>query len=275
MSLVLLLALLLWTGPLQAQLQSAAPLLETTVPPTDGPERRMFDQINAAREQSGLTRLAWSPELARAAAAHSADMARNGFLDHDGSDGSEPWQRALRQGYVIPSNNAWMVIEAISAMPSLDGALGWLMQDGLHRRVLMRPSWREVGIGYVQGGGYGNYWTLDFGCRPNVLPAFASPAADGTVVALSFTNELCNPAGGGPSEMGRPVELQVATRADFSDGSWEPWIELKSLPRPTAQQLFVRQRDASGRLSTPQRLALAPTAATPSPSPSPSPLPSR
>jgi uncharacterized protein YkwD len=269
MPLVLLLALLLWTGPLdgprqdhnQAQLQAATPLLEVTAPPTDGPERKMFEQLNAAREQSGLSRLAWSPELARAAAAHSGDMARNGFLDHDGSDGSEPWQRALRQGYLIPSNNAWMVIEAISAMPGLDGALGWLMQDGLHRRVLMRPSWREFVIGYVQGGPYGNYWTLDFGCRPNILPAFASPTADGTSVTLAFTSELCNPAGGGPSEMGRPVELQVATSADIADCSWEPWVDSKSVPRPSSQQLYVRHRDATGRLSTPQRLALPPSAA--------------
>lgn len=229
-----------------------------TLPPVDSPERRMYDALNAERVRLGLTPVAWSSELATAAALHSADMAANDYLDHLGLDGSDQRQRAARAGYVVPAGTGWLVIEAISAMPSMESALGWLLSDGLHRRVLLRPVWREVGIGYAAGGRYGNYWTLDFGCRPNVLPVFVDISANGQSVALTFTNENCVASGGGPTEMGRATEATLSVNEDFRNGVWEPFADTRQLPRPASSALHVRLRDASGRLSTPVRLPLDP-----------------
>lgn len=238
------------------------------------PERQMYEALNAERLRQGLRPVAWSPELATAATAHTADMARNGFLDHVGSDGLDQQQRAAKAGYLVPPGSGWMVIEAISGMSTLDGALGWLLGDGLHRRVLLRSSFREVGIAYASSAG-SSYWALDFGCRPNVLPVFASTAADGKGVSLLFSNEECG-AYGGPQQMGRATELQLSKSADFSDGSWEPFADTKRLSSAPSS-LAVRLRDGDGRQSAPAYLTfdtlpmasgLAPLA-TPTPSPTP------
>jgi hypothetical protein len=216
----------------------------------------MYDALNAERVGQGLTPVAWSAELATAAAHHSADMAANDYLDHVSPDGADQTRRAARAGYVVPPSTAWLVIEAISAMPSVESALGWLLSDGVHRRVLLRPVWREVGIGYASGGRYGNYWTLDFGCRPNVLPVFADLSGNGQRLELTFTNEHCAAAGGSPAEMGRAVEVLLSIRDDFRDAVWETFADIKEIARPAAPALHARLRDAQGRLSMPVRLPL-------------------
>jgi hypothetical protein len=216
----------------------------------------MYDALNAERVRNGLTPVAWCAELGSAAALHSADMAANGFLDHYGSDGADQQQRAARAGYVVPRGSGWMVIETISARPSVDTALSWLLGDGVHRRVLLRPTWREVGIGHAPGGRHGSYWTLDFGCRPNVLPVFADMSMDSTALSLTFTNEDCVAVGSGPERMGRATELVISTHGDFRDGVWEPFATVKEIARPRGRDLNTRLRDASGRMSAPVRLAL-------------------
>ena len=250
---------------LEGSPQVGAPTADPTGTPTATPpglpaassaERRMFEMLNAERVRQGLTPVAWSYELAMAAGLHSAEMAANGYLDHDGLDGSSPQQRAARQGYIVPPGTGWMVIEAISALP-LESAFNWLLADGVHRRVLLRPTWREGGIGYASGGRYGHYWTLDFGCRPNVLPAFANASADGQSLALTFTNENCAPYGGGPDQMGRASELMLSAHRDFRDGVWEPFVDAKQIARPAGRDLNVRLRDASGRLSAPSQIVLS------------------
>jgi hypothetical protein len=227
----------------------------------------MFELLNVERIAAGLTPVAWSSELGQAAALHSADMAAKGYLDHDAPDGSDPRTRAAQAGYVVPPGSGWLVVEAISARPSVEAALNWLLTDGVHRRVLLRSVWREVGIGHTSGGAYGNYWVLDFGCRPNVLPVFAETAADGREVQLTFTNESCAASGGTAQQMGRATELMVSPRADFKDGAWEPFVTTKQLPRPASRELSVRLRDATGRLSAPSRLTLndLPASSTPGP----------
>lgn len=226
------------------------------LPGPDAPERRMLTALNAARAAQGLAPVAWSPELGAAAALHSADMAANDYLEHESLDGATPRDRAARAGYQVPPGTGWLVVEAISAMPTVEAALGWLLSDDLHRRVLLRPIWREVGIGYARGGSYGNYWTLDFGCRPNVLPVFAALDADGKL-ALTFTNETCAISGGGPDQMGYATEMILASSRDFRDGAWEPFVESKQIQRPAGETLNIRFRDASGRQSLPVRLSLA------------------
>ncbi|MCC7105171.1 MAG: CAP domain-containing protein [Chloroflexi bacterium] len=228
------------------------------LPSADSVEARMLAGINAERLDQGLVPVAWSPELAEAARRHSADMAVNGYLDHEGLDGSSPADRAAQQGYIVPSGTGWLVIEAISAMPTMDSALNWLLTDGLHRRVLLRPYFREVGIGHVAGGPYGHYWTLDFGCRPNVLPVFPSPGSAPNSVALSFSNEDCAPYGGGPSRMGHATQMMLGPRDDLRRGVWEPYVTAKEVPRPKNGELLAVLRDDQGRQSQPARILLGP-----------------
>lgn len=169
---VLLLALPASAQPLEPSSASATdtPALSTR---TRQAAEELAGLVNRARVSAGQKPLAISAELERAAQDHSRDMAANDFLDHQGSDGSTPQERAVRAGYRVPPGRGWLVVEIISAISDQPaGPLAWWTQESpaVHGRVLLHPRWREMGVGYVQGGRYGNYWTVLFGCRPGVLP---------------------------------------------------------------------------------------------------------
>jgi uncharacterized protein YkwD len=136
-----------------------------------GKTDQLVDLINDARIKAGLLPLVRSTELDAAAQAHSIDMVQHDYLDHTGSDGSQPQERADRAGYHVPPNTGWIVVEVISAISAdPQGPVDWWIGDDQHRKVLMNHRWREIGAGYAQGSEYGNYWTALFGCRPGVVP---------------------------------------------------------------------------------------------------------
>lgn len=165
-------------------------------PPTevraDQKTDELFTLINRARVAHTAPPMARAPELDTAADGHSRDMVLHEYLDHAGSDGSTPQQRAAQAGYTVPPQSAWIVVEVISAI-SADpaGPLDWWLNQSpaVHGKVLLDPRWREMGIGYAAGGEYGNYWTVMVGCRPHVLPTVT---VDGQTYA---TREQCGDAG--------------------------------------------------------------------------------
>ena len=160
----------------------------------------LVDLINHARVNAGLLPLARSPELDSAAQGHSVDMVQHNYLDHTGSDGSEPQDRADKAGYHVPPNSGWIVVEVISAISGdPQGPLDWWLGDEQHHNVVLNPRWREIGVGYAQGGDYGNYWTADFGCRPGVLPTI-------TLDEVSYTQtEQCGDPGVGAALAATPA----------------------------------------------------------------------
>src|SRR5438876_2686943 len=148
--------------------------------------------INRARVERGTHPLARSVELDSAADAHSQDMALHEYLDHPGSEGSTPQERAERAGYHVPPQSGWIVVEVISAIsPDPAGPLEWWLNQSpaVHGQALMDPRWREMGVGYAASGEFGNYWTVLLGCRPGVLPTVQ---LDGRTFA---SGEKCGDAG--------------------------------------------------------------------------------
>jgi hypothetical protein len=206
---------------------------------------KMFQMLNDARASRGLNPLAWNAELAKASNAHAEDMARRGYMEHTNLEGLDPRDRAQKAGYIVPPRSPWLVIETISARPTAEEAMQWLLGHQPHAGVLLRPVWREVGGAYVQGGPYGQFWVMNFGCRPNVLPVFAALGKASLTVDITFTNELCTPTGQG-DYMGKAVDVQVSQNQDFSGADWEPYAPLKTVANP-ASRMFVRLRDAQGR----------------------------
>ncbi len=123
----------------------------------DGEEKAFLDLLNAYRAQKGLPPVEASPGLTKAAVRHASDMAANDFLDHMGSDGSTPEQRAQEEGY--PSNN---VSENVaSGLPDGNTLLFAFMASAGHDQVMLDPLWNAVGIAREQGADW--YWTVDFG----------------------------------------------------------------------------------------------------------------
>jgi len=210
------------------------------------PEQRLIQLINQARLATGLGPLAVTPELSSAAESHARDMVQNGYMEHTARDGSTPQQRAARFGYNAPTSSAWMVLEVISARQTPEAAANWLLSDALHRGVLLRKYWREMGAAYVQGGPYGQMWVVEFGCRPNVLPITAEPNSSGGVT-VRLSNEECTPTGSGDTIMGKATEVMVSDKPDFSGATWEPFVTTKVMSG--GSNVFVKYRDSQGRVT--------------------------
>ncbi len=207
------------------------------------PEQRMAALINQARIAQGLSALSLSPELTTAAQLHARDMAAKGYMEHENLAGLTPQQRAAKQGYVAPAGTAWLVLEVITARATAEAGLNWLLSDRQHRGVVLRGYWREFGIGFAEGGPWGQIWSVKFGCRPNVLPVVPEPNANGGQL-LRFTNEECSP-GGGIGQIGRATEVMVSSRNDFEGAAWEPYASTRAVQ--DGSNVFVKLRDAKGR----------------------------
>ena len=182
--------------------------------------------------------IARAAALDRAAVAHANEMVTDGYMDHDAPDGSTPASRAADAGYTTPPGGPWIVVEVIAARGDQpEDALDWWLSEGLHRRVVLRSTWREMGVGFAAGGPYGRFWVMEFACRPNVLPPVLM---DGT---LTIPDENC---GTSPSSFGHVEDVRVAQDSKSAAGTdWQPYTAQVAWPDGAAA--FVEMRDAQGR----------------------------
>ncbi|MGW7526825.1 CAP domain-containing protein [Streptomyces sp. NPDC054783] len=117
---------------------------------------RVVQLVNAERAKVGCRPLTVNAKLAKAAQAHSADMAAHQNMSHTGSDGSSPGDRITRAGYSWSSygeNVAYGYATPDQVMT------GWMNSPG-HRANILDCSFTEIGVGLAQPG---SYWTQDFG----------------------------------------------------------------------------------------------------------------
>jgi uncharacterized protein YkwD len=102
--------------------------------------------LNAERARVGSRPLTENPLLERAAERHSLDMATRKFFEHVNPDGVSDAARIVRTGYppiAIGENLAWG--EEEESTPALITEA--LMHSPGHRRNLLNPVYRDVGIG--------------------------------------------------------------------------------------------------------------------------------
>ncbi len=126
-------------------------------------EREIFEITNEVRRQHDLEPVSWSRELGQAARHHAADMASHGYFSHDtyapGVDGDlehvmSAQQRARAFGISggMAENIAFNRTERAERVVEQ-----WLGSEG-HRRNLLDPDLRTLGVGHYQG-----YWVQNFG----------------------------------------------------------------------------------------------------------------
>jgi uncharacterized protein YkwD len=114
-------------------------------------EQQALAAINKLRHSKGLTKLKMNAALSLAALGHSQSMAQHGFFRHDGWDGSPFWTR-IKPTYRPQHGKYWSVGEnLVWGAPDLfaDEAVEIWMNSPPHRENLLKPSWREVGLGAV------------------------------------------------------------------------------------------------------------------------------
>lgn len=127
--------------------------------------------INAVRRQHGLHTVRLDRQLAVAALGHSRDMVRRRYFAHETPEGLSPAGRVAATGYL--RGHRWLVGETLAWWsPNAAPATivdAW-MHSPPHRRVLLEPAFRDVGLGLVAGvptaGKRGGAtYTADFGFR--------------------------------------------------------------------------------------------------------------
>jgi hypothetical protein len=245
--------------------------------------------LNQARLDEGLAPYGFSTLLAAAAQRHADDLAAHQISSHTGSDGSTAQQRIAEAGYaawtwnggdLIAGENFWTGYGAI------EDAMAFFLEDPPHRDNILSPTYREVGIGVATDAEGRNYYVLDFGVRPNVMPVFINDGAartDDPQVAIRLTNEDARPGGEGATFMGRAIEIRISDEPEFNDLPWQAWEPLVPWTFPDAageHTVYVQFRDAAGRTAASADTVTlgegtpgTPTPVPPSPTPEPTATP--
>jgi uncharacterized protein YkwD len=102
------------------------------------------------------TTVVWNNQLESAAVAHAADMYKNNYFSHTGSDNSTPGDRIRNAGY-----NWTAYGENIAKGYTTEQAVmaAWIQSEE-HCINIMNPAFTEFGAAKA-----GSYWVQEFGTR--------------------------------------------------------------------------------------------------------------
>jgi uncharacterized protein YkwD len=103
--------------------------------------------------------LVWNNLLAQAAVNHSIDMAKNGFLSHKGSDGSNLEDRLSRVGY----DGVLFGEDVGQGFRNPEEAVREWLKSAWHCKNIMNPEFKEIGAAYAKSSNLRTYWTLVLG----------------------------------------------------------------------------------------------------------------
>jgi uncharacterized protein YkwD len=138
-------------------------------------EEQVLAAINELRHEHGLVELRLNTRLASTALVHSLSMAEQGYFQHSSLAGAPFWKR-VEGKYDRRAGGLWRVGENLAwASPGLsaEGALALWLNSPRHRKNLLTPGWREIGLGAVHAlaapgvfeGRATTILTADFGVR--------------------------------------------------------------------------------------------------------------
>jgi uncharacterized protein YkwD len=109
-------------------------------------ESALVSRINALRARHGLRRLGPSRMLARAARSYAQQLLAGGYFRHG------TVERRLSGLSAVGENLAW-----VAGTSSAERPVALWLASPPHRRNLLSPVWRRLGIGAVYGLGSGVY----------------------------------------------------------------------------------------------------------------------
>lgn len=149
-------------------LSIAAPGRAALAAPPDAPSaamQRIVDLVNQRRAEAGLRPVTVNPILSSCAQQYSDVQAAQGGINHIGPDGSNPGQRLTRCGY------RWRYYgeNLAGGFANPDEVMTAWMNSPSHRKVIMNPRYREIGLGFAHRdndpGGYYDYFVMELGTR--------------------------------------------------------------------------------------------------------------
>jgi uncharacterized protein YkwD/uncharacterized membrane protein required for colicin V production len=131
------------------------PNLKTTTDPAA--ETRMVELLNRERAAQGLVALVVDEKLRQAARAHSEEMIRLSYFAHESPTQGSPFDRMLRAGARFGAAG-----ENLAFAPTVEAAHRGLMNSPDHRKNILTPQFRRVGVGAVTAGSWGRMFTQNF-----------------------------------------------------------------------------------------------------------------
>ncbi|MBQ4065090.1 MAG: secretion protein [Clostridia bacterium] len=151
------------TSKPEAKPEASAP--EAPKPETSAPEapvtsvssyeRRVVELVNEIRLENGLGELALNEELSAVAREKSRDMMEKGYFEHQSPTYGSPFD--MMKAFGITYRTAGENIAMGYPTPE-EVVEGWMNSPG-HRANILKASFTEIGVGYVEKG---HYWTQMF-----------------------------------------------------------------------------------------------------------------
>ncbi|MCW2921346.1 MAG: hypothetical protein JWL76_1220 [Thermoleophilia bacterium] len=121
-------------------------------------EQKVLELINAERQKAGLAPVSYNGTLDNSAEKHAVHMAGVGKMAHDGIGDGDPGARARAEGW----RNAWGENVATGQTSPEQVVREW-MASPTHRRNILDPNFRNMGVGYVTAANGRSYWAQEFG----------------------------------------------------------------------------------------------------------------
>jgi len=133
------------------------PFKATNIKVDESAEMQMLSLVNDERRKAGLAPLVMDQTLRQVARLHSADMWTRQYFAHTNPDGLDPFDRMHAGGAAFHTAG-----ENLALARTVERAMEGLMNSPGHKRNILDPNFKRVGIGAVDGGVYGMMFTQDF-----------------------------------------------------------------------------------------------------------------
>lgn len=207
-------------------------------------------ETNLIRRDNGLAPLRWNRELSEAAREFARDtvaVRTSPYCGHTDSMGRSSGDRIEAAGYRLirwAENAACGYLEPDVAVSS------WYASDS-HRRNMLIPDLREIGVGYYLDAQSGKgYVVQDFafdGIGAPLVINNEAPSTESTEVSLYIYDNVPR---SGFNGIGSAVEMMISNSPYFENAQWEPYSAEKNwfLSSGTGwRTVHVKIRDSIGR----------------------------
>lgn len=132
--------------------------IKSDISSTENWGREVLDLVNAERAEYDLEPLKWDNTLAKLAEDYCLDMINRDFFSHNTPDGKTLFDRMAENNikYSVAGENI-----AYGQSSPEEVVKQWLNSPG-HRKNILNPYFKYLGVGIKRGGRYGIYWVQEF-----------------------------------------------------------------------------------------------------------------
>lgn len=126
------------------------------VPDTQA-EVDLFNMVNQERAKAGVGQLIWEESLVPVGRAHATDMWQRKYFAHVSPDGEDVGGRLRKNNisYTYAGEN-------LALAPTTPTAHTGLMNSEGHKRNILDPEFKKIGIGVIDNGYYGKMYVQVF-----------------------------------------------------------------------------------------------------------------